>query len=495
MGTAAPFQPISHQPASLAGNHFIQPKLEGGKSGDKYERQADHVADWVMRMPNHHIQQQPVDEELQMNVMQDEEAIQMRPIAVQEEQSHGIDQMCPRCQDHFRQGKPIDCPECREKLLQAKSGSNPKNGPDYAPREINNQLQSSTGGGHRLPRKVQREMSTKMVADFSDVKVHTDSKSAEMTDSLGAKAFTYGSDIYFNQHQYSPGTATGKHLLAHELTYVIQQSPGNSKQIQRKAHPKPKCNNIEYNPKYYCCINGQLTRQNPITSLEDCPDRAKNTNRMNEYDGCSVPKWLSIGQDKDNPADGTDTHFSDTSIHGTKPQSFIPKLPCDIHDKCYQTCWPSHMWEQKWEECDQELIKNAAKVCNASSEPIDVKFRCLKAVVKAENLLPWGSWGSFKQRQQEYCNCCPPASKPVKGNPELLVNADNVWFVSDPLHWSDKRSLISKLAKGTKVKLLEKGSGESFNNTDEIYQWWKVELNNQVGWIMQVYLDEVSNAP
>src|SRR5690606_10069691 len=68
-----------------------------------------------------------------------------------------------------------------------------------------------------------------------NVNIHTDSQAVEMNKSLGAQAFTYGNDIYFNQGKYNPDSASGKHLLAHELTHTIQQ--GNSHTTHTKKYP------------------------------------------------------------------------------------------------------------------------------------------------------------------------------------------------------------------------------------------------------------------
>ena len=47
-----------------------------------------------------------------------------------------------------------------------------------------------------------------------------------MANRIQARAFTSGSDVYFAQGQYRPGTEHGDHLLAHELAHVAQQSGG-----------------------------------------------------------------------------------------------------------------------------------------------------------------------------------------------------------------------------------------------------------------------------
>ena len=74
-----------------------------------------------------------------------------------------------------------------------------------------------------LPDDIRTEMEGKFNADFSKVRVHTGDKAVVMTNMLKAQAFTHGFDIYFNAGKYQPNTSLGKHLLAHELTHVVQQ--------------------------------------------------------------------------------------------------------------------------------------------------------------------------------------------------------------------------------------------------------------------------------
>ncbi|HYP26483.1 MAG TPA: DUF4157 domain-containing protein [Blastocatellia bacterium] len=75
--------------------------------------------------------------------------------------------------------------------------------------------------------------------DFSRVRVHADGDSARLSESLNAHAFTYGSNIYFNRAQYNPASPEGKHLLAHELAHVVQQS-GGAGLVQRQPKRQPK---------------------------------------------------------------------------------------------------------------------------------------------------------------------------------------------------------------------------------------------------------------
>ena len=74
-------------------------------------------------------------------------------------------------------------------------------------------------------------------ANFSNVNIHTDSKAVEMSEQLGAQAFTHGNDVYFNKGKYNPDSKEGKHLLAHELTHTIQQT-GAKQKSPTENHPK-----------------------------------------------------------------------------------------------------------------------------------------------------------------------------------------------------------------------------------------------------------------
>ena len=96
--------------------------------------------------------------------------------------------------------------------------------------DISARLSSSRGGGTKLDTQTRSQMESSFGADFSTVRVHTDSSANQLSQDLGAKAFTHGSDIYFNKGQYNPGSRDGQHLLAHELTHTVQQGAT----VQRK---------------------------------------------------------------------------------------------------------------------------------------------------------------------------------------------------------------------------------------------------------------------
>lgn len=84
-------------------------------------------------------------------------------------------------------------------------------------------INQERGGGHILDEAIATKAGKAMGQDFSQVKVHTDDKADALSQQLGAQAFTTGNDIFFRDGTYAPATNDGQHLIAHELTHVVQQ--------------------------------------------------------------------------------------------------------------------------------------------------------------------------------------------------------------------------------------------------------------------------------
>jgi hypothetical protein len=84
------------------------------------------------------------------------------------------------------------------------------------------------GSGQPLPENTQAQMGQALNTDLSGVRVHTDHRADSLNQSLQAKAFTTGQDIFFRRGTYNPGSSHGQQLLAHELTHVAQQNQGDS---------------------------------------------------------------------------------------------------------------------------------------------------------------------------------------------------------------------------------------------------------------------------
>lgn len=81
-------------------------------------------------------------------------------------------------------------------------------------------------GGTPLDPGVRADMETRFGQDFSDVRVHTDTAAHDSAQAVNATAYTVGSHVVFQRDAYDPASDAGRHLLAHELTHVIQQRNG-----------------------------------------------------------------------------------------------------------------------------------------------------------------------------------------------------------------------------------------------------------------------------
>jgi hypothetical protein len=90
------------------------------------------------------------------------------------------------------------------------------------------------GGGAPLSREVRAHMEPRLGAELGHVRVHTGSDSARAANTVGARAFTVGSDVHFNHGEYAPGSREGDKLLAHELTHTVQAQQSG---VQRKPEP------------------------------------------------------------------------------------------------------------------------------------------------------------------------------------------------------------------------------------------------------------------
>src|SRR6478609_7665838 len=84
----------------------------------------------------------------------------------------------------------------------------------------------NSGGGSPLAPDVQEEMQGRLGHDFSDVRVHNDSKAHDSAQSVNAHAYTVGSHVVFQRDAYDPASHQGRTTLAHELTHVVQQRSG-----------------------------------------------------------------------------------------------------------------------------------------------------------------------------------------------------------------------------------------------------------------------------
>ena len=256
--------PIVNAPYRYFSSVPIQTKLRIGSPNDKYEREADAMADRIVRMPMDTISTKSFSSS-----------------------SSAIQTKCATCEDDKIQRKPL--------MMKSEGGGG------VATSELNSLLNSTKASGTPMPAFTNQFMSNAFSSDFSGVRVHTGSKAIQMNQGLNARAFTHGSDIYFNKGQYQPGSFEGKKLLGHELTHVVQQKAGNKlslkNQIQRTCHPESHyisasnyCRDDTFSPSthpgktcyrqipirssYFSCPPGEHVCFDGNGHCEDSPDRS-----------------------------------------------------------------------------------------------------------------------------------------------------------------------------------------------------------------------------
>lgn len=83
---------------------------------------------------------------------------------------------------------------------------------------------AARGSGNGMDHGTRAQMERAFGADFSGVRIHVDARADDMSQAIGARAFATGKDVFFRQGEYNPGSSSGRELLAHELTHVVQQT-------------------------------------------------------------------------------------------------------------------------------------------------------------------------------------------------------------------------------------------------------------------------------
>ena len=164
---------------------MIQAKLTVSQPGDKYEQEADRIADEVMRAPSNDVSGAP-------------------PSVT-----------------------PIQTPSLQ---CDAISGQSTAVSPN-----LQTQIESlQQNGGEPLPETPRAFMQSRLGRDLSGVRVHRNSVANELAGRLHARAFTVGNDIVFGKGQYPVGNPVNSRLLTHELVHSLQQKESNQTLIQRE---------------------------------------------------------------------------------------------------------------------------------------------------------------------------------------------------------------------------------------------------------------------
>ena len=183
-------------PQKSNGSWFFQPKLTVNQPNDVYEQEADTMADKVMRM---------TDPSVNQNTF-------FKPA------NNTIQRKCQACEEE-------------EKHVHRKENDGNE---VHGGHELDSYVGSLSSSGQQMPESSRKFFEPRFGHDFSNVKIHTDSGAIKSAQSINALAYTSGNNIVFNSGQYSPERDSGKKLMAHELTHVVQQTGGKSV-VQRQA--------------------------------------------------------------------------------------------------------------------------------------------------------------------------------------------------------------------------------------------------------------------
>jgi hypothetical protein len=192
--------PANTAPQRDAWPPLLQPKLTFSRPNDVYEREADRVADQVMRMPDPAWTRPGID------------PTPIRPLSLQ--------RRCAECEDEL------------QRRVQGMQAESPASGLDTVAAVLRQD-------GRALDPATRSFFEPRFGADFSAVRIHTDAHAAESARAVDALAYTVGRDVVFNSGQYAPHRDSGKRLLAHELAHVVQQGAANeSERVQRQPMPE-----------------------------------------------------------------------------------------------------------------------------------------------------------------------------------------------------------------------------------------------------------------
>jgi hypothetical protein len=242
--------PKSSQPTKLhklMSRLPIQAKLTVGKPNDRCEQEADRAAQQVVQRINapNTVQPNQTKTVQHESVPDEEDTLQIKSLTQRKMSKEGITETS----------------------------------------DLESSIQQLRGGGQPLSGSIREPMERLLEADFSRVKVHTDSRSDQLNRALQAKAFTTKKDIFFRQGMYSPSTQLGQSLIAHELTHVVQQQGKGitQRQIARDNYVQRKVV-ADYTPEPNIdTINGVLETEG-IDHIYELPEETKDIGNIKQID-------------------------------------------------------------------------------------------------------------------------------------------------------------------------------------------------------------------
>ena len=170
----------------------VQTRLRVNTPGDRFEQEADSIAQRVMQDPAPALSEQP-----QQHLSNRPAAIQRQPGEEEEEEA-------------FSEANLLSLKEIPGHSHDVTSS-------------VAGEIDALDGGGQPLEAGVRSFMENRIGHHFGDVRVHTNGRAASTAQAINARAYTLGRNVVFGSGEYRPNSHSGRQLLAHELVHVIQQ--------------------------------------------------------------------------------------------------------------------------------------------------------------------------------------------------------------------------------------------------------------------------------
>ena len=261
----------------ILGRSAVQPKLTVSDPNDAYEREADRVAEEVMRMeapapatPMHasppavqracsgcgEPQTQTSPEWVQREAKEEEELLQPKRSAGQRGEAMSFPGLvrpmlkstchcgggCSSCRSGavgpvddclergadlvadrvVREAAPARAPPLAAASADATEASDRGDARQQTGADLPG-LRTAHAGGELLSAELRAFYEPRFGRDFSQVRLHHGLAAGAGARALGARAYTLGRDIAFAPGEFHPHSIAGRRLIAHELAHVAQQ--------------------------------------------------------------------------------------------------------------------------------------------------------------------------------------------------------------------------------------------------------------------------------
>ncbi len=205
------------------GTEALQRRMKVGAAGDRFEREADRIADHVVGSSALPAAAPPPV---------------ISPLGLQREALDEERETGPEEPAQLKAGP--EKPAREDELSQALNAQRDANGHGAqgaaAPSGVESSIQAMRSGpAPGLAPPLRNRMENKMGVDLGGVRVHSGTSAGKAADALNARAFTVGQDMFFGRSQYDPVSTSGQRLIAHEAAHTVQQRGGSAgvQRIQR----------------------------------------------------------------------------------------------------------------------------------------------------------------------------------------------------------------------------------------------------------------------